>query len=122
MHTQIRVAEGYSLPELGLSQDKVKSNGYALQCRLTTEDPSLNFAPDFGLIDVYRPAEGFGIRCDAGNVFPGAMVTPHYDSLLVKVKKFPPNDSATHFCSHVSLPAVFRSFPRPTPWRTPSSR
>jgi len=45
----------------------------------------MNFAPDFGLIDVYRPAEGFGIRCDGGNIFPGAMVTPHYDSLLVKV-------------------------------------
>ncbi len=85
VHTQIRVAEGVSLPEMGLSQDKIKSNGYAIQMRLTTEDPMMNFAPDFGTIDVYRPAEGFGIRCDAGNVFPGATVTPHYDSLLVKV-------------------------------------
>ncbi len=85
VHTQIRIAEGHSLPELGLSQDKIHSNGYAIQCRLTTEDPNLNFAPDFGVIDVYRPAEGFGIRCDGGNVFPGALITPHYDSLLVKV-------------------------------------
>ena len=56
-----------------------------MQCRVTTEDPSLDFSPDTGTIDVFRTPGGMGIRLDDGPGFPGAVITPHYDSLLVKV-------------------------------------
>ena len=60
-------------------------NGYALQCRVTTEDPANNFAPDTGKITAYRSGGGFGVRLDGGNAFTGAEISPYYDSLLVKV-------------------------------------
>ena len=60
-------------------------NGYAIQCRITTEDPANNFAPDTGTITEYRSAAGFGIRLDGGNGFTGSVISPYYDSLLVKV-------------------------------------
>jgi pyruvate carboxylase len=85
---QILVAEGFPLsdPEIGLpSQDDVRTTGFAIQCRVTTEDPSNNFVPDHGRIAAYRSAAGMGIRLDAGTAFSGAVVTPYYDSLLVKV-------------------------------------
>jgi pyruvate carboxylase len=83
---QIRVGEGRSLPDLGIAeQAKIATRGYAIQFRITTEDPLNNFAPDFGRITVYRNAAGPGIRLDAGNAFSGAVVSPHYDSLLVKL-------------------------------------
>src|SRR5207247_1939136 len=66
-------------------QDAVATHGYALQCRVTTEDPSNNFIPDYGRITAYRSASGLGIRLDAGSAFTGAVITPFYDSLLVKV-------------------------------------
>ncbi|MBX7074212.1 MAG: pyruvate carboxylase [Pirellulales bacterium] len=84
---QIMVAEGRPLsdPELGIhSQGDVRLRGYALQCRLTTEDPENNFLPDYGRISHYRSAGGMGVRLDAGTAFSGALVTPFYDSLLVK--------------------------------------
>ncbi|APM37766.1 pyruvate carboxylase [Clostridium kluyveri] len=84
---QILVAEGYELgsKEIGIkSQDDIKMNGYAIQCRITTEDPLNNFAPDTGRIDMYRTGSGFGIRLDGGNGFTGAVISPYYDSLLVK--------------------------------------
>ena len=59
--------------------------GHAIQCRITTEDPSNDFAPDFGTLKAYRLTGGFGVRLDAGNAFTGAHITPHYDSLLVKI-------------------------------------
>ncbi len=86
--SQILVAQGVPLsdPEIGLpSQDAVGTTGYAVQCRVTTEDPTNNFLPDYGRIAHYRSASGMGIRLDAGSAFSGATVNPFYDSLLVKV-------------------------------------
>ena len=85
---QLRVAEGYRLsdPEIHLGeQSDIKSMGTALQCRVTTEDPENRFLPDYGRITAYRSASGMGIRLDAGTAFSGAVVTPYFDSLLVKV-------------------------------------
>lgn len=88
VRSQIMVAQGYRLadPEIGIpSQDSVHVNGFALQCRVTTEDPANHFVPDYGRIDHYRSASGMGIRLDAGTAFSGAFVHPYYDSLMVKV-------------------------------------
>src|SRR5260370_28656670 len=86
--SQILVAQGRLLsdPEIGLgAQDAVAVHGYAIQCRATTEDPANNFLPDYGRLSHYRSASGMGIRLDAGTAFGGAVITPFYDSLLVKV-------------------------------------
>lgn len=88
VRAQLLIAEGYPLsnPEIGItSQADVRLNGYSIQCRVTTEDPSNNFAPDTGRITAYRSGGGFGIRLDGGNAYAGAMISPYYDSLLVKV-------------------------------------
>lgn len=87
VQSQILIAEGYKLDseEIGIhSQADIKPRGYAIQCRVTTEDPSNNFSPDTGKIDVYRTGSGFGIRLDGGNGYSGAVISPYYDSLLVK--------------------------------------
>src|SRR5262249_44740050 len=86
--SQILVAGGLPLsdPEVGLgSQEGVRTHGHALQCRVTTEDPGNNFIPDYGRLTAYRSSSGPGIRLDAGTAFGGAVITPYYDSLLVKV-------------------------------------
>ena len=86
--SQILVAQGMALsdPEIGLpSQQSVQLNGFAVQCRVTTEDPANGFLPDYGRVAHYRSAAGMGIRLDAGSAFSGAVVNPFYDSLLVKV-------------------------------------
>ncbi len=91
VQNQILIAEGYKLsdPEINIpSQSSIDMRGYAIQCRITTEDPSNNFAPDFGTLTTYRSAAGAGIRLDAGNAFTGSRITPHYDSLLVKVSSW----------------------------------
>ena len=91
VQSQIRIAEGYSLnsEEIGIkNQDDVKISGYSIQCRVTTEDPLNGFAPDTGLIETYKTSSGFGIRLDGGNGFAGAVISPYYDSLLVKVTSF----------------------------------
>ncbi|MCY9695437.1 pyruvate carboxylase [Paenibacillus alginolyticus] len=88
VQSQIRIAEGFALgdPEIGIpGQSKIKSSGFAIQCRVTTEDPERGFMPETGRILAYRSGGGFGIRLDAGNDYTGAVITPHYDSLLVKV-------------------------------------
>ncbi|XP_025832607.1 pyruvate carboxylase, mitochondrial isoform X2 [Agrilus planipennis] len=85
VQSQIRIAEGLTLPELGLTQDKIKPDGFAIQCRVTTEDPAKNFQPDTGRIEVFRSGEGMGIRLDGASAFAGAIISPYYDSLLVKV-------------------------------------
>ncbi len=88
VRTQILVAQGYSLDseEVGLPpQSEIRTNGFALQCRVTTEDPANQFRPDYGRISHYRSAAGLGIRLDAGTAFSGAVVNPFYDSMLVKV-------------------------------------
>jgi len=82
---QIQIAAGATLPELGLTQDSITKRGYAIQCRITTEDAQQGFQPDTGKIEVYRSAGGNGVRLDASSGFAGAQITPHYDSLLVKV-------------------------------------
>ena len=81
---QIQIAAGASLEQLGLLQNKITTRGFAIQCRITTEDPAKNFAPDTGKIEVYRSAGGNGVRLDGGNGFAGAVISPHYDSMLVK--------------------------------------
>lgn len=88
VQSQILIAEGHRLDDKEInikSQDDIKFNGYAIQCRVTTEDPANNFAPDTGRIDVYRTGSGFGVRLDGGNGFAGSIISPYYDSLLVKV-------------------------------------
>lgn len=84
---QILIASGAKLAddEVGLKQEDIVPRGFAIQCRVTTEDPANNFMPDYGRITHYRSASGMGIRLDAGTAFSGAVVTPFYDSLLVKV-------------------------------------
>jgi pyruvate carboxylase len=87
VQSQILIAEGYRLDseEIGIgSQEEIKPRGYSIQCRVTTEDPANNFAPDTGKIEVYRTSSGNGIRLDGGNGFAGAVISPYYDSLLVK--------------------------------------
>jgi len=87
VQAQIQIAQGCALnsPEIGInSQEDIILNGYSIQCRITTEDPSNNFAPDTGKIESYRTGSGFGIRLDGGNGFTGAEISPYYDSLLVK--------------------------------------
>ncbi|AXI08965.1 pyruvate carboxylase [Oceanobacillus zhaokaii] len=88
VQTQIKVAEGRSLHDDSINipeQEKIRTDGYAIQSRITTEDPLNNFMPDTGRIVAYRSGGGFGVRLDAGNGFQGAIISPHYDSLLVKV-------------------------------------
>ena len=88
VRTQIQVAQGLGLfgPEIGLPpQDQIPLHGTALQCRVTTEDPANNFTPDYGRISTYRSPAGFGIRLDGASAYGGAVISPFYDSLLVKV-------------------------------------
>ncbi|WP_342430469.1 pyruvate carboxylase [Neobacillus sp. FSL H8-0543] len=88
VHTQILVAEGLDLHGsiIGIpAQEDIRINGFAIQSRVTTEDPLNNFMPDTGKIMAYRSGGGFGVRLDAGNGFQGAVITPYYDSLLVKL-------------------------------------
>lgn len=88
---QILIAEGYSLesPEVGIGkQEDVRYHGMAIQCRITTEDPQNQFMPDTGKIIAYRSGGGPGIRLDAGTAYTGAVITPYYDSLLVKVTAY----------------------------------
>ena len=81
---QIQIAAGATLEQLGLTQDRISIRGFAIQCRITTEDPANGFSPDTGKIEVYRSAGGNGVRLDGGNGFAGAVITPYYDSMLVK--------------------------------------
>ncbi|TWE00351.1 pyruvate carboxylase [Peribacillus frigoritolerans] len=88
VQSQIMVAEGHELhgKKIGIpEQAGIKTHGYAIQSRVTTEDPLNNFMPDTGKMMVYRSGGGFGVRLDAGNGFQGAVITPYYDSLLVKL-------------------------------------
>jgi len=88
VQTQILVAEGHALHSdvIGVPpQDQIRVYGFAIQSRVTTEDPLNNFMPDTGKIMAYRSGGGFGVRLDAGNGFQGAVITPYYDSLLVKL-------------------------------------
>ena len=83
--SQIRIAAGQTLEDMGLRQESIEIRGAALQCRITTEDPANGFRPDTGKIITYRSAGGGGVRVDGGTVHSGAEVSPHFDSLLVKM-------------------------------------
>ena len=85
VQAQLRIASGETLDDLGLRQESIRVNGAALQCRITTEDPSNGFRPDTGTITTYRSAGGAGVRLDGGTVFVGAEIGAHFDSMLVKL-------------------------------------
>lgn len=88
VRSQILIANGHQLSDSCIfinGQEDVKCQGYAIQCRVTTEDPENGFKPDFGKIIAYRNAGGFGIRLDEGSSYPGVKISPFFDSMLVKV-------------------------------------
>ncbi|MFI5148196.1 MAG: pyruvate carboxylase [Bacteroidia bacterium] len=88
VRSQILIASGHTLSSPGIfinSQEDLKCNGYAIQCRITTEDPENEFKPDYGTIIAYRNAGGYGIRIDEGSSYPGVKISPFFDSMLVKV-------------------------------------
>ncbi len=85
VQSQMRIASGETLADLGLSQDGIVLRGAALQCRITTEDPANNFRPDTGRITTYRSPGGAGIRLDGGTTYTGAEISPHFDSMLAKL-------------------------------------
>ncbi|MCK9910253.1 pyruvate carboxylase, partial [Microbacteriaceae bacterium K1510] len=91
VQSQIRIAEGHALsdPQIGIpEQDSITINGYAIQCRVTSEDPENGFVPDAGRLLAWRDGGGYGVRLDSGNGYPGAIITPYYDSLLVKISTY----------------------------------
>ncbi len=96
VRAQILITEGATLAEATgtPSQEDVKLNGHAIQCRITTEDPQNNFIPDYGRITAYRGATGMGIRLDGGTAYSGAVITRYYDSLLEKVTAWAPTPEA----------------------------
>ncbi|WP_040159204.1 pyruvate carboxylase [Nigerium massiliense] len=83
--SQLRIAAGATLDDLGLHQETIQTRGAALQCRVTTEDPANGFRPDTGHVSVYRTPGGAGIRLDGGTVFAGAEIGAHFDSMMVKL-------------------------------------
>ncbi len=88
VRSQILITQGLDMHEEPVAvplQENVRANGYALQCRITTEDPENHFIPDYGRLVTYRSPGGFAIRLDAGTAYSGAMITPYFDSLLVKL-------------------------------------
>ena len=85
VQSQMRIAYGQSLKELGLEQNDIRLRGAALQCRITTEDPMAGFRPDTGKITLYRSPGGGGIRLDGGTIDPGTQISPYFDSMLVKM-------------------------------------
>jgi pyruvate carboxylase len=88
VRSQILIAQGTKLsdPQIHIpSQESLRVNGFAIQCRITTEDPENNFKPDYGTLIAYRNAAGFGIRLDEGSAYPGMRISPFFDSMIVKV-------------------------------------
>ena len=85
VQSQMRIAFGQTLVELGLRQDQIHLRGAALQCRITTEDPASGFRPDTGKITTYRSPGGAGVRLDGGTIASGAQISPHFDSMLAKM-------------------------------------
>ncbi len=85
VQSQMRIAAGETLRDLGLEQENIHLRGAALQCRITTEDPAAGFRPDTGVITTYRSPGGAGVRLDGGTINTGAQISPHFDSMLVKM-------------------------------------
>ena len=83
--SQMRIASGETMADLGLAQEDLRIRGAALQCRITTEDPNQNFRPDTGRITTYRSPGGAGVRLDGGTINPGGQISPHFDSMLAKL-------------------------------------
>ncbi|MCP5146139.1 MAG: pyruvate carboxylase, partial [Gammaproteobacteria bacterium] len=97
VQSQLRITEGARFGDEDCPvpvQENISRYGHALQCRLTTEDPENDFRPDYGRITAYRSAAGFGLRLDGGTAYSGAIITPYYDSLLVKVTAWGPTPQA----------------------------
>ena len=84
VESQLRIASGATLADLGLSQERISMRGVAMQCRVTAENPANDFRPDTGRIVAYRPASGAGVRLD-GCVYQGVEITPHFDSMIEKI-------------------------------------
>ncbi|MBR6349189.1 MAG: pyruvate carboxylase [Lachnospiraceae bacterium] len=106
VRAQILIAAGepLSTPLIGINkQEDVTTRGYAIQCRITTEDPANNFAPDTGKITAYRSGGGNGVRLDSANTYVGSVISPYYDSLLVKVTCF---DSTFEGAARKALRAI----------------
>ncbi|HEY6644605.1 pyruvate carboxylase [Povalibacter sp.] len=106
VRAQLRIAAGAIIgsPDSGVPEQKdIRLNGFAMQCRVTTEDPENNFTPDYGRITAYRSPAGFGIRLDAGTAYAGAIITRSYDSLLVKVTAWSPTPQETIARMHRAL-------------------
>lgn len=96
VRSQILIAQGETLHGAAIAipdQEKIPRNGFAVQCRITTEDPEANFTPDYGKIVAYRSPAGLGIRLDGAMGDAGAVISPFYDSMLVKVTAFAPTFS-----------------------------
>lgn len=85
VQAQMRIASGESLEQIGIRQDELVVRGFAMQCRVTTEDPANGFRPDVGKVTAYRSAGGAGVRLDGGTLYAGAEISPHFDSMLVKL-------------------------------------
>ena len=85
VQSQMLIAAGATLADLDLTQDSVQPRGFALQCRITTEDPANGFRPDTGRITTYRSPGGPGVRLDGGTTYSGAEISPHFDSMLAKL-------------------------------------
>lgn len=104
---QLRIAEGARIGNRASSgvplQQDIEVSGHAIQCRITSEDPANGFVPDHGRITVFRAASGFGIRTDGGTAYEGALVTPHYDSLLEKVTAWAPTQAEAADRMHRAL-------------------
>lgn len=108
VQAQIRIAEGASVEEATgkPNQKEISLNGFALQARITTEDPQNNFTPDYGRITAYREATGMGIRLDGGTAYTGGIITRHYDSLLTKLTAWAP----THEMAIARMDRALREF------------
>lgn len=109
VQAQLHIADGATLgsDDIGIpSQDYIACNGHAIQCRVTTEDPSNQFMPDTGKITAYRSGGGFGVRLDAGNAYTGSVITPYYDSLLVKLSTW----GLTHKSAIAKMKRCLREF------------
>jgi pyruvate carboxylase len=109
VQSQIFIAEGYTLDseEIAIpAQESIRCEGHAIQCRITTEDPMNDFMPDTGKLIAYRSGGGFGIRLDGGNAFTGSVITPYYDSLLVKATSW----ALTHEASIQKMTRTLKEF------------
>ena len=85
VQAQMRIAAGETLEQIGIRQKDLYVRGFAMQCRITTEDPANGFRPDVGKVSAYRSAGGSGVRLDGGTIYAGAEISPHFDSMLVKL-------------------------------------